>query len=62
MLPGPGQQNLIEVEEENEGSGQTYGQSKTQMLLQEEENIAALQEREKSIRQLEVKIVIYRAP
>merc|ERR1711893_253338 len=40
------------------GSGATMtGQSKTQMLLEEEENIQQLQERERAMRQLESDIV-----
>ena len=58
MLPGPGS-NLIDMDDENSGGagGSQVGQSKTQMLLDEEQNIAELQEREKSIRQLESDIV-----
>ena len=36
------------------GGGMMTGQSKTQMLLEEEENIQELQDRERSVRQLEV--------
>jgi hypothetical protein len=54
-LAAPGAQgNLIDVEEGSLGNDTTMGQSKTQMLLEEEANIEQLQEREKSIRQLEV--------
>ncbi|TRY61036.1 hypothetical protein TCAL_01442, partial [Tigriopus californicus] len=49
--------NLIDVEEGSLGNDTTMGQSKTQMLLEEEANIEQLQEREKSIRQLESDIV-----
>jgi len=58
-LPGPGS-NLIDMDDDNAGAGNGLvppGQSKTQMLLEEEQNIAELQEREKSIRQLESDIV-----
>ncbi len=41
----------------NEGGFLAPGQSKTQMLLEEEYNIEQLQERERSIRQLESDIV-----
>ncbi|XP_059090060.1 syntaxin-12-like isoform X2 [Tigriopus californicus] len=57
-LAAPGAQgNLIDVEEGSLGNDTTMGQSKTQMLLEEEANIEQLQEREKSIRQLESDIV-----
>ena len=58
-LPGPSgatTQSLVDTEETAAG-GSGFGQgsvSRTQMLLQEEDNMAQLQEREKSIRQLEV--------
>jgi len=58
-LPGPGS-NLIDMDDDNAASGNGMvapGQSKTQMLLEEEQNIAELQDREKSIRQLESDIV-----
>lgn len=54
-LAAPGAQgNLIDVEEGSSGNEPFMGQSKTQILLEEEDNIKELQEREKSIRQLEV--------
>jgi len=60
-LAGPGASgNLIDMDDDNAGSGGggvAVGQSKTQMLLEEEQNMAELQEREKSIRQLESDIV-----
>jgi len=61
-LPGPSgatTQSLVDTEETAAG-GSGFGQgsvSRTQMLLQEEDNMAQLQEREKSIRQLESDIV-----
>jgi len=60
-IPGPGAGNLIDMDDEQSGGGAgggvAVGQSKTQMLLEEEQNMAELQEREKSIRQLESDIV-----
>ena len=59
VLPGPSgttTQSLMDTEETPPG-GSGFGQgsvSRTQMLLEEEDNMAQLQEREKSIRQLEV--------
>ena len=59
-LPGPSgaNQSLIDVDESGGasggGGGMMTGQSKTQMLLEEEENIQELQDRERSVRQLEV--------
>ena len=59
-LPGPAgvmTQSLMDTVETSAGGG-TLGQgqpvSRTQMLLEEEDNVAQLQERERSIRQLEV--------
>ena len=58
--PGGASGNLIDVEEGSGGAGGAGqlapGQSKTQMLLEEEYNIEQLQERERSIRQLEVRV------
>jgi len=62
-LPGPAgvmTQSLMDTEETSAGGG-SFGQgqpvSRTQMLLEEEDNMAQLQERERSIRQLESDIV-----
>jgi len=62
MLAGPGGKsgNLINIDDDTSGGasgGQMSGQSKTQMLLEEEANLQELQEREKSIHQLESDIV-----
>jgi len=63
MLAGPNKSgNLINIDDEGaSGGGQTgggmAGQSKTQMLLQEEQNLQELEEREKSVHQLESDIV-----
>jgi len=64
MLAGPGKQsaNLINIDDDGAGAagggGATMtGQSKTQMLLEEEQNLQELQDREKSIHQLESDIV-----
>ena len=54
---GAGAHNLIDVEEGGAGGDGQTSQSKTQILLEEEYNIEQLQEREKAIRQLEVKNV-----
>ena len=51
-LAGPGGQNLIEIEEEQ--SREEHQQRQRQMMMQEEYDIEQLQERERSIRQLEV--------
>ena len=61
-LPGPAgvaTHSLVDMEEASAGGGRgSLGQgqpvSRTQMLLEEEDNMAQLQERERSIRQLEV--------
>ena len=56
-VPGTGGQasNLIDVEEGGAGGdGGPQSQSRTQMLLEEEQSIEQLQERERAIRQLEV--------
>ena len=63
MLSGPNKSgNLINIDDEGASgggaqSGQMAGQSKTQMLLQEEQNLQELQERERSVHQLESDIV-----
>lgn len=56
-LPGP--KALIDLDQSQGGGGEVLGQgqSKTQMMLEEESNLEELQEREKSIRQLESDIV-----
>ena len=50
-LQGPGQKNLIDIEE---GSPQEEVQRKQQMLMQEEYDMEQLQERQRQINQLEV--------
>ena len=50
-LQGPGQRNLIDIEE---GSPQEDVQRKQQMLMQEEYDMEQLQERQRQINQLEV--------
>ena len=50
-LQGPGQRNLIDIEE---GSPQEEVQRKQQMLMQEEYDMEQLQERQRQINQLEV--------
>ena len=50
-LQGPGQKNLIDIEE---GSPQEDVQRKQQMLMQEEYDMEHLQERQRQINQLEV--------
>lgn len=64
MLSGPNKSgNLINIDDEGASggggaqSGQMAGQSKTQMLLQEEQNLQELQDRERSVHQLESDIV-----
>jgi len=64
LLAGPGGKsgggNLINIDDDSTGAssgGQMTGQSKTQMLLEEEANLQELQDREKSIHQLESDIV-----
>jgi len=61
MLAGPGKSgNLINMDDDSAGAagGATMtGQSKTQMLLEEEQSLQELQDREKSIHQLESDIV-----
>merc|ERR1719450_159761 len=63
MLAGPGKSGtLISIDDDSAGAagggGATMtGQSKTQMLLEEEQNLQELQDREKSIHQLESDIV-----
>ena len=52
-LPGPGQKNLIDIEE-GQQSNQEDVQRKQQMLMQEEYDIEQLQERQRAINQLEV--------
>jgi len=63
VLPGPPSgtttQTLMDTEETS-AAGSGFGQgsaSRTQMLLEEEDNMAQLQDRERSIRQLESDIV-----
>ena len=51
-LAGPGGRNLIDIEEGQQS--QEDQQRKQQMLIQEEYDLEQLQERERSIRQLEV--------
>ena len=56
-VPGAGGQasHLIDVEEGGAGGdGALQSQRRTQMLLEEEQSIEQLQERERAIRQLEV--------
>ena len=52
-LQGPGQKNLIDIEE-GQQSNQEDVQRKQQMLMQEEYDIEQLQERQRAINQLEV--------
>ena len=59
LLAGPGGKssggNLINIDDDSTGAssgGQMTGQSKTQMLLEEEANLQELQDREKSIHQV----------
>jgi len=49
--PPGGEDNLIDIEE-----GAERGQSKTQMMMEEEQNLEQLQERERAVRQLEADI------
>jgi len=55
-LPGPGQKNLIDIEE-GQQSNQEDVQRKQQMLMQEEYDIEQLQERQRAINQLESDIL-----
>jgi len=55
-LAGPGGKNLIDMEE-GQGQSQEEQQKRQQMLMQEEYDMEQLQERERSIRQLESDIL-----
>jgi len=53
-IAGPGGQNLIEIEE---GQSQEDRQRQQQMMIQEEQDVEQLQERERAVRQLESDIL-----
>ena len=48
------QGNLIDMDDDRSNAGINQQQSKTQILIEDDYNIQQLQERERSIRQLEV--------